>query len=242
MNSEPEKRRALVRFAPILLIGVLLAAFFAFGLDQHFRLETLRDNRAALAAWVAESPPRALAIFMLVYAAAVAISFPGASILTVFGGFLFGLPLGVPAVVVAATIGATAVFLAARSALGDALAGRVSGFLGAMRQGFQDSELSYMFVLRLTPVFPFWAVNIAAGVLGVSLRSFVVGTFFGILPGSFVYAGIGAAAGAAFDAGADVTLKGVLLQPATLLPLAGLALLALAPVVVRRLVKKKRAP
>ena len=228
----------LKRFAPLMIAAIALAAFFALGLHRYFTLETLRENRIALQDWVDASPLRAVAVFVAVYAAAVAISFPGASILTIFGGYLFGLAVGVPAIVVAATLGATVIFLAAKTALGDFLKTRAGGFVKKMEQGFREDELNYMFVLRLVPAFPFWAINIAAGLLGVSMRNFVIGTFFGIIPGTFVYASIGAAAGAAFDAGEDVTLSGILLQPQTLLPIVGLALLALLPVILKRINKQ----
>ncbi len=233
----PAHKSPAARYAPVIAIAAALAAFFALGLNRYFSLDALRDNREALLAWVEAAPLRALLVFMLAYAGAVAISFPGASILTVFGGFMFGLGVGVPAIVVAATIGAAIIFLAARSALGDTLKGRVSGFLSQMEKGFRENELSYMFVLRLAPVFPFWAVNIAAGLLGVSLRNFLIGTLVGIIPGSFVYASIGAAAGAAFDAGEDVSLGGILFQPSTLIPIVGLVLLALIPIALGRLRK-----
>lgn len=227
----------LLRIAPIALIAAALGLFFAFGLHRHFTLETLRENHGALTGWVDASPGRAIGIFMLAYAASVAISFPGASILTVFGGFLFGLWPGVPVVVIAATIGAAIIFLAAKTALGDILSDRAGGFVKKMEKGFRENELSYMFVLRLAPVFPFWAINIAAGLLGVSARNFIIGTLFGIIPGSFVYISIGAAAGAAFDAGDDVSLSGILFQPETLLPIIGLVVLSLIPVLLKRFSK-----
>lgn len=241
MTAATRATPSVKRYLPLVVIALALAAFFALDLDRYFSLDALRDNREALKAWVAASPPRAIALFMLVYAGAVAISFPGASILTVFGGYLFGLAVGVPAIVVAATLGAAVIFLAARSALGDALKSKVSGSLAQMRQGFAENELSYMFALRLAPVFPFWAVNIAAGVIGVSLRNFLVGTFFGIIPGSFVYASIGNAAGAAFDAGEEISLAGILFKPTTLLPIIGLVLLSLAPIVFKRMKARKGA-
>jgi len=231
-------KSTLARLAPILIIAVALAAFFALGLHRYFTLDTLRENRMALQDWVDASPIRAIAVFVAVYAAAVAISFPGASILTIFGGYLFGLAIGVPAIVFAATLGATAIFLAAKTALADFLQERAGGFVKKMENGFRENELNYMFILRLVPAFPFWAINIAAGVIGVSMRNFVIGTFFGIIPGTFVYASIGAAAGAAFDAGEDITLSGILLQPQTLLPIIGLALLALLPVILKRFNKQ----
>ena len=229
---------AIQRLLPLILIAAALVAFFALGLQRYFSIDTLRENREALNAWVAADPMLALGVFVLIYAGAVAISFPGASILTVFGGFLFGLWPGVPAIVIAATIGATLIFLAAKTALGDMLAKRASGFVKRMENGFREDELSYMFLLRLVPAFPFWAVNIAAGVIGVSLRNFVVGTSLGIIPGSFVYASIGNAAGAAFDAGEDVALSGILTQPSVLAPLVGLTLLALLPIVLKRFSKR----
>jgi len=226
------------RFLPIAVAAIALAAFFALDLQRFFTLETLRDNRVLLQNWVDTTPVQAVAVFIAIYAAAVAISFPGASILTIFGGYLFGLAVGVPAIVVAATLGASIIFLAAKTALGDFLKSKAGGFVKKMEQGFREDELNYMFVLRLVPAFPFWAINIAAGLLGVSLRNFAIGTFFGIIPGTFVYASIGAAAGAAFDAGEDVTLSGILFQPQTLLPIVGLALLALLPVVLKRINKQ----
>lgn len=227
-------RGTLRRLFPLVIVAAALAGFFALDLHRYFSLDALRENREMLRAWVEADPILAATIFVVAYAAAVAISFPGASILTIFGGFLFGLWLGTPLVVFAATIGATTIFLAAKTALADLLSKKAGGFVARMEQGFRRGELSYMFVLRLAPVFPFWAVNIAAGLMGVSLRNFLIGTFFGIIPGSFVYASIGAAAGAAFDAGDDVPLAGVLTKPETLTPLIGLIVLALIPVFLNR--------
>ncbi len=236
--TEPARKGAIARLAPVLAIAAALAGFFALGLDQYFTIETLRDNREALNARVAANPLLAMGLFLAVYAGAVAISFPGASILTIFGGFLFGLWPGVPLIVVAATLGALIIFFVAKSALGDLFTKRAAGFAARMEEGFREDELSYMFLLRLVPAFPFWGVNIAAGLLDVRVRNYLIGTFFGIIPGSFVYASIGAAAGSAFDAGEDVTLSGILFRPETLLPIAGLAVLAVIPIVLRRFSKR----
>ena len=236
MNNK-DNAGLIKRAAPIAAIALALALFFALGLHRYFSLDTLRENRETLQTWVQGSPLLAVLIFMAVYAAAVAISFPGASILTVFGGFLFGLWPGAPAVIIAATLGAYVIFLASKTALGDVLHKRAGGFIKKMETGFREDELSYMFLLRLVPVFPFWAINIAAGVLGVSSRNFFIGTLFGIIPGSFVYTSIGNAAGAAFDAGEDISLSGILFKPETLLPIIGLAVLALIPIVLKRFSK-----
>ncbi len=248
MDEGATIRRKAARFLPALGVAAGLVLFFALGLDRYISVDALRENRLALKSYVDAHPLLSLGLFMLAYAGAVAVSFPGASILTIFGGFLFGLPAGVPAIVIAATVGATAVFAASKRALGDrgverpsrlatsglATSGLATSGLAEMERGFRRNELSYMFVLRLAPVFPFWAVNIAAGVLGVSLRNFLIGTFFGIIPGSFVYASIGNAAGAVFDAGDDLSLSGLLFKPSILAPLIGLIVLAFLPVIFNR--------
>lgn len=241
MEAKADKRAAVARrLLPLLAVALALAGFFAFGLQRYFTLEALRENRDALRAWVDARPALAMGVFVLAYAGAVAISFPGASILTVFGGFLFGLWPGTPLVVIAATLGASAIFVAAKTALADFLRRRARGFLKTMEEGFRENELSYLLFLRLAPIFPFWAVNIGAGLLGVRLRNFMIGTFFGIIPGSFVYASIGNAAASAFDAGEDVSLQGVLAKPEVLLAFLGLALLALIPVAVKRMRRRPR--
>lgn len=237
-DEPPKTTNPLMRWLPLVIIAGALAAFFALGWHKYFSIDVLRDNRQALTEWVAANRLMAVGLFMAAYAAAVAISFPGASILTVFGGFLFGMWVGVPAIVTAATVGALIIFLAAKTALGDGLTKKAGGFVKSMEQGFRDDELSYMFLLRLAPVFPFFAVNIAAGLIGVSTRNFLIGTFFGIIPGTAVYASIGNAAGAAFDAGEDVPLTGILTQPSTLFPIIGLIVLAIIPIVAKRFTKR----
>ena len=239
--AEPRAKPLLARLAPAALIAAALAAFFAFDLNRYFDLETFRQNREALQAWVDANPALSIGAFIALYTGLVAISFPGASIMTIAGGYLFGLAKGAAAVVVAATLGACIVFLAAKYAFGDFFAARAGGFAKRMEEGFKKDELNYMFVLRLMPVFPFWAVNIGAGLVGVSFRNFFIGTLLGIVPGSFVYASIGAAAVAAFDAGEELSLSGVFLKPAVLLPVVGLSLLALAPVVYRRFFRTRTA-
>jgi uncharacterized membrane protein YdjX (TVP38/TMEM64 family) len=108
------------------------------------------------------------------------------------GGLMFGWLVGGAAAVVGATTGATLLFLIARSAMGGMLSERAAPWLTKLRQGFKEDALSYLLFLRLVPAFPFWFVNIAPAVLGVSLRTYVIGTFFGIIPGTFAFASAGA--------------------------------------------------
>ena len=240
MADAPKNKSLLGRLMPVLIIGVALALFFGLGLQKYFSLDSLRENREQLLAWRDQNFWFALGIFTVVYTGAVAISFPGSSILTIFGGFLFGLWAGTGAVLIGASIGATIIFLVAKNFAGDLLKNKASGFVKKMEQGFREDELSYMFLLRLVPAFPFWAVNIASGLIGVSTRNYLIGTLLGIIPGTFVYVSIGNGVGAAFEAGEDVQLSGVLTQPAILLPIVGLVVLALIPILYKKLSSKNK--
>ncbi len=223
------------RFAPLILIILALAAFFASGLHRKVSLDALQQQHALLRTFADTYPLAAPLLMIAIYAALVAISFPGASILTLFCGFMFGTFKGTAVVVCGATLGAALVFLAARSAFGNSLRARAGPWLAKLQSGFEQNAASYMLALRLTPVFPFWLVNIAAPAFRVPLRTFILTTFFGIMPATFVYTSIGAGAGALLAAGKELNLKGVLLKPEVLLPIAGLALLSLLPIVLRRL-------
>jgi len=226
------------RLLPVAVLAAGIVAFFAFGLNKYVTFEALRQHRGELMAFVAGMPVKAVLIFVAVYALATAFSIPGGAILTLTGGFLFGIWLGTAAVVVGATLGAVALFLAARTALADVLRARAGPVLGKMQAGFRENALSYMLVLRLVPAFPFFLVNLVPALLGVPLRTFVLGTFIGIIPGTFVFASIGAGLGSIFDSMQEFSLKGAL-TPQVLTALIGLSLLSLLPVVYKRF---RRAP
>lgn len=225
-------RGLIRRLVPLLVVAAAIAAFFFFGLDRYVTFEALREHRHELLAFVAERPLLAILAYMLVYALAVALSLPGGLVLTIAGGFLFGLWLGTLIVVIAATIGAALIFLAARYALGDLLRARAGPFLKAMEEGFRRDAMSYLLVLRLVPLFPFFVVNLVPAFLGVPLRTYLLATFLGIIPGTFVFASVGAGLGSIFDSGQEFTAKGIL-TPEIILALTGLALLALIPVIYR---------
>ena len=103
-----------------------------------------------------------------------------------------------------------------------------------MRDGFQQNEFNYLLFLRLLPIFPFFIINIAAGVLGVSLRHFFIGTLLGIIPGTFIYAWVGSGLGFALEQGHTLNLK-VIFSPKILLPICALALLSLVPIIYKKL-------
>lgn len=223
----------LRRFLPLLVLAAGLGAFFALGLDRYVTLDTLRDNRQALSAWVAENWALAAFVYVLAYIVMVAFSLPGALVATLTGGFLFGTVFGGLLTVLGATIGATAIFLAAKTALGDMLREKAGPRLRKLEEGFGRNAFSYMLVLRLVPIFPFFLVNLAPAFLGVSLGTYVLSTFLGIIPGTFVFASLGNGLGAVFDAGRDPDL-GLIFEPEILGPILALAALALVPVIYRR--------
>ena len=227
------KGRSWRRLWPLALVAAGFAAFFVFGLDRYVTLDSLRDHRSQLVAFVAANAFLAGLLFVAIYAAATALSLPGGTVLTLAGGFLFGTWLGGCLAVLGAMIGAPTIFLVAKTSLGDAMRARAGPTMRKMEAGFRRDAVSYMLILRLVPLFPFWLVNIAPAFLGVPLRTYVLTTALGILPATFIYAGVGNGLGRLFEIGADPDL-GVIFAPQFLLPLLGLAALALIPVGYKR--------
>jgi uncharacterized membrane protein YdjX (TVP38/TMEM64 family) len=169
----------------------------------------------------------------LLYTAAVAFSVPGGLALSLACGFLFGVVLAPIMIVFAATAGATILFIIAKTALGDPLRAKAGPWLMRMEVGFQDNALSYLLVLRLIPLFPFFVVNLVPAFLGVPLWIYVVGTFVGIIPGTIVFTTVGAGLGSVFDRGQTCSTSG-LLTPEIIAGLVGLAILAALPVLYKR--------
>lgn len=232
--APPFRMRKLV---PLAILAAALAGFFAFGLQDWFDLDMLRRHRLWLAEQVRAHYLLSVIAYVTVYALAVAVSVPGATVLTITGGFLFGQAIGCAASVVAATIGAAALFLAARTALADPLRNRAGPWMRRLEQGFAENALSYLLVLRLVPLFPFFVVNLVPAFLGVRLRTYLLGTFIGIIPGSFVYTAVGAGLSELFEAGGAVGMDDVL-SPQIVVALVGLALLALLPVAYKKWVRR----
>lgn len=221
------------RFLPLAILAVLVASIFALDLHHYLTFSALQEHRHLLLAYVEGNALQAVAVFVLVYAASTAASLPGAAILSIAGGFLFGALAGTLAVVVGATTGAVVVFLIAKSALGDSLRKRTGGALKSMERGFQENALSYLLFLRLVPVFPFFLVNLVSAFLGVSLRTYVIATSVGIIPGSFVFAITGAGLGSVFDSAESFSPASVLTTE-VVVALVGLSLLSLTPILYKK--------
>jgi len=227
-DCPPPARNDIARWLPLVVVALALALGYAFGLHHYFSLEALRRYQSSLAGFVEANAVAAAVVYVLIYVAAVAVSFPGASVFTVAGGLMFGVVLGTPLAIVAATIGATLIFLIARTSLGNFLARRAGPRMLRLRQGFQDDGFSYLLFLRLMPVFPFWIVNLAAALFGIRLLPYVAATAIGILPGTFAYSYFGAGLGTALQRDSSpLSLK-------LFVGLALVALMALLPVAFRK--------
>lgn len=221
------------RLAPLAVIAAGFVLFFALGGNEYLSFSALKEHREALLAWREGNEIAAVLIFTALYAVIVALSLPGAVWMTIAGGFLFGTILATFCTVTGATVGATVIFLAARYALADYLRDKAGRAIRKMEAGFRENALSYLLFLRLIPAFPFWLVNLVPAFLGVPLGTYVIGTFIGIIPGSFVYASVGNGVGAVIDAGGTPDLS-IIFAPEILVPIVGLAALALLPVGYKR--------
>jgi uncharacterized membrane protein YdjX (TVP38/TMEM64 family) len=236
--NTPKRRSWLRRLLPVIVLVVIALLIFALDLDNYLSFDTLRENRETLTSFVAEHVLLAALVYIAVYTIATAISLPGGAILSISGGFLFGAWLGALYVLIGATLGATAVFLIAKTALGEPLKAKAGPWLDKMAAGFQENALSYLLVLRLVPLFPFFIVNLVPAFLGVRLGTYVLGTALGIIPGILVFTFTGAGIGSVLDAGETFSVSAVL-TPQIITALVGLALLALLPVVYKAWQKRR---
>jgi uncharacterized membrane protein YdjX (TVP38/TMEM64 family) len=218
----------------------VIVLFVTLDLGRFISFDSLKEHREALNGWVSTYPLLAPLAYMLLYIIIVAFSLPGGAVMTIGGGFLFGaLPGGIYAVM-GATMGATALFLIAKTSVGDFLMSKAGPGINKLQAGFSDNAMSYMFVLRLVPIFPFFLVNLAPAFLGVSLRVYLIATFFGIMPATFVYALAGSGLGSVFDQGGEFSMQSIL-TPEMMAALAGLALLSLIPVLYKKFRKNRVA-
>lgn len=214
-----------------IVLGIIgaLAAIRASGLGEHLSLDTLARHRETLTAFVAGNWGLAALAYLGIYIAAVAFSVPGAVFITLSGGFLFGAVAGTALTVLGATIGATAVFLLARTLFGEDALSRLGPRAEALAEAIRRNASSYLLVLRLVPLFPFFLVNLVPAFVGVRLRVYVATTLVGILPGTAVFSLAGAGLGDVLALGGEFDV-GSVLTPQVLGALIGLALLSLAAI------------
>lgn len=219
------------KIAIAAVIACAIGAFFYFDLGRFLSLDTLKANRDHLLAFTEANYAASVALFVLAYIAVTGLSLPGAVILTLAGGFLFGSVFGTVFVNLGATTGATLAFLAARYMLRDWVEQKFGKWLGPLQDGFAKNAFSYLMTLRLIPLFPFFVVNLVSGLTRMSVGSYVAATALGIIPGSFVYAYAGR------QLGTINSLKEIA-SPNVIAAFVLLGLLALVPIVYRKFTAK----
>lgn len=235
----------LKRWGLLCVIVVISAFGVSQGWHEQLSIANLVKNQQVLAEYLAEHPILTPLIYFVAYLLAVALSFPGASLLTIAGGFLFGWFIGGLLTVAAATGGAALLFIAAKTSLGATLKDRAGPFIDKMSGGFRENAFSYLLFLRLTPVFPFWLVNIAPALFNVGLGTYLIATFIGIIPGTFAYAFVGAGLDSVIVAqeqanpgcGAAGTCEievSALITPELIWAFAALGVVALIPPLIKR--------
>ncbi len=214
--------------AAAVVLGVV--AFFAFDLGRHLTLSALKSNKDALRSYADSHYAATVVTFIVAYCAQTALSLPGAAIFTLTGGFLFGTALGTVYVNVGATSGAVLAFLTARYLFRAGVERRFGKNLDAILRGFSQNAFNYLLTLRLIPLFPFFLVNLAAGLTRIRLSTYTAATAIGIVPASLVYANAGSQLGR-IESLSDIASPGVLGAFALL------GVLALVPVAYRKLRK-----
>lgn len=228
--------KSVKQYLPLLLIGGASFAVWATGLHHYLNFDTLRAYHQDLQHFVAQYLVLSVLIYSIVYIAVVGLSLPVATFMTLLGGFLFGQILGTVTVVISATLGATILFLAMRSASEPYVREQARPWLQKMQKGLQENAFYYLMTLRLIPLFPFVAVNLAAAFFQIPLRTFFWGTLIGIIPGSFVYVSIGN--------GFKVAIQepnfspNIILEPHILIGFIGLGILSLLPVLYKHYHRK----
>ena len=221
----------LGKIAIAIVVALALAAFFYFDLGRFLSLTALKDNRDSLLAFTDANFVSAVGIFIVAYVIVAGLSLPGAVILTLAGGFLFGATMATLFINIGATIGATLAFLTARYLLRDSVELKFGKWLGPFQEGFAKNAFSYLLTLRLIPLFPFFVVNLVSGLTRVNVGTYVAATAIGIIPGSFIYAYAGR------QLGTINSLKEIA-SPNVIGAFVLLGLLALVPVVYKRVTAK----
>jgi uncharacterized membrane protein YdjX (TVP38/TMEM64 family) len=223
-----DKKKLLV-FA---VFAVLAGLFFYFDLGKYLTLASLKSNRDALVGFRESHQVAMVAIFIVAYIAQTALSLPGAAILSLAAGAIFGAVMGTVYVNIGATIGATLAFLATRYLFHDVIENKFGPRLEKINRELETRGLNYLLFLRLVPLFPFFLINLGAGLTRVPLRTFFFGTMIGIIPGSFVFCNAGASL-------ATITSLNEVATPRVLGSFALLGLFSLVPVLYQKFKRKQ---
>ena len=227
------------RKLPILILVIGLIIFYSSDITNYVSMENFSKHYKTILLWSNNHVVYSILIFVITYIAVVSFSIPIATILTLVGGFLYGVYLGTILVVVSATIGGVITFISFRYSFNNNSNKKISeGQINNFQKGFRKNAVSYLLFLRLVPLFPFFLVNIACGLIKIKTKDFILGTFFGIIPGTFVYVWVGSGIGFTFMKGSDINYK-IIFEPQILFPLLALSILALIPIVYKKIKASK---
>lgn len=229
--TQPASKGNVGKVVITLCIAAGIAAFFYFDLGRYLSLDALKQHRDQLLQFTESHYVSSIVLFVLTYVVVAGLALPGAVILTLAGGFLFGSVVGTLFVNLGATTGAVLAFLASRYLLHDTVEQKFGKWLGPFQEGFAKDAFSYLLTLRLIPLFPFFVVNLVSGLTRVSVGTYAAATAIGIIPGSFVYAYAGR------QLGSINTLREIA-SPNVIGAFVLLGGLALLPIVYKRLAKK----
>ncbi|UZJ43311.1 FAD-dependent oxidoreductase [Marinimicrobium sp. C6131] len=222
------------RLTVIAIMIALVVAFFGFGLNDYLTLEQLKNSQATFDQWLREFPVLVPAVYFVVYVLVTALSLPGAAIMTLAGGALFGLGQGLLLVSFASSIGATLAFLVARFVLRESVQNRFGERLKAINRGIERDGAFYLFTLRLVPLFPFFVINLVMGVTRLKTWTFYWVSQLGMLGGTAVYVNAGTQL-------AEIDSVGGIFSPELILSFALLGLFPWIAKVIVRVVQRRRA-
>ena len=188
-----DQERGDRRLGGWLLLGLVcgIVLVYGLGLQNYVSLAVLARNHDALQELVIQHLLLAMLAYFAAYIAVAVFCIPGAAVLTIVGGYLFGWLVGTPLTLVAATTGALITFKIVKTALGEPLARRAGPYVKGLIQGFRANAFSYLLFLRLVPAFPFFAINAVAGLARIDLKTFLSATIIGMIPGSLVFGFVG---------------------------------------------------
>ncbi len=228
-------RAAIKKLVIVGVILILIVLFKVFGLGQYLTLDYLKAQQAGFTTLCAAHPAAVIAVYMLIYITVTALSLPGAVVMTLAGGALFGLTTGFIIVSFASTIGATLACLAARYLLRDWVQKKFSDKLTKINEGMEQEGGFYLFSLRLVPIFPFFVINLVMGLTALPLRTFFWVSQIGMLPGTLVFVNAGKEL-AKIDSLSGILSPGLLIS---------FGLLGLLPIITKKLLaffRQRNAP
>ena len=203
-------------------------------LQTYLSLNSIREHRSYVLNWYNEHTILAILAFWFFYIIATIFSLPGAVWITIIYGAIIGTYSSLLIVISAATIGSLLVFILARYFISGLLSAAIKRYIAAMEENLKGDAFWYLLFLRLVPIFPFWLVNLAPAFFGVPIRIYLFSTLIGIIPGTYIFCSFGGSLGKLFEV-EEISISQIVFESKLLIPLFGVSLLSLAPILVKRL-------